>query len=94
MGIIAIVGAVVVLLGGAVVYRKIKKVRPRENTQVRLEGRDTPDANRQIGSPPRGDQQPVVKRLEVVEMVKPPPANEAQGTPYDEEIGVDTSGRV
>ena len=68
---------------------------PRENTQVRLEGRDTPDAKEKLGQSPHGGQQPVVNRLPVVEMEgEPPPANEAQGTPYDEEIGVGTSGKV
>ena len=58
-----------------------------------LELRDTPDADQKLGSTQRGDQ-PAVNRLAVEHMVDSPPANEAPGTPYDEEIGVDTSGRV
>ena len=46
-----------------------------------LELRDTPDADQKLGSTQRGDQ-PAVNRLAV------------ETLPYDEEIGVDTSGRV
>ena len=87
-------------MAGVYVYKgKIKKLlvaawrwaKPDEPVKP-VELRDTPDADQKLGPTPHGDQ-PAVNRLPV-ERVDSPPANEAPGTPYDEEIGVDTSGRV